>query len=169
LIISSDTFVPYKRPPLSKELWFSSKEERRKLKYNDWEGNPQEYSTKEFYLNVLDHLFILLCSLFFLPESMYDVVHDEDTTISPLSKVKIILQHKAQRIDRREHVVYLDDGREIKYGKVLIATGGEPKKIPEVDHLPSELKARVTTYRTVCIFVFDLQSRYLCIFTGKGL
>jgi programmed cell death 8 (apoptosis-inducing factor) len=42
-IITAESYVPYMRPPLSKELWFSEPEESTQLKFKDWAGESREY------------------------------------------------------------------------------------------------------------------------------
>jgi len=43
----------------------------------------------------------------------------------------------------------LSDGTEIKYDKCLIATGGKPKSLPQLESLPEDLKEHVTLFRKV--------------------
>jgi len=43
----------------------------------------------------------------------------------------------------------LSDGTEIQYDKCLIATGGKPKSLPQLESLPEDLKQHVTLFRKV--------------------
>ncbi len=46
------------------------------------------------------------------------------------SRVELWTRRRAVRLDLRAHLVGLDDGLEIRYDKLLLATGGHPRKIP---------------------------------------
>ncbi|MEM3637162.1 MAG: FAD-dependent oxidoreductase [Conexivisphaerales archaeon] len=43
--------------------------------------------------------------------------------------IDVILGHSAVRLERKEKTIVLDDGRKFRYGKVLLATGGKPRKL----------------------------------------
>ncbi|MGH8114037.1 MAG: NAD(P)/FAD-dependent oxidoreductase [Rhodanobacteraceae bacterium] len=56
----------------------------------------------------------------------------EDDIWRPIDKARaaVTLQHRATRIDRGTHMVQDDKGDTWKYRKLLIATGGTPRKLP---------------------------------------
>ncbi|KAI9143161.1 hypothetical protein BKA69DRAFT_1062585 [Paraphysoderma sedebokerense] len=127
LIITAENYVPYERPPLSKELWFTSDPDvANSLKFKNWQGQ--------------------MASVFYEPETEYDVVQNLEPTGSGL---KILKGHKATKLNVENQTLILDDGREIKYGKLLLATGGNPRALPLQKGLPASVQNRVTTYRTL--------------------
>ncbi|GAA1997676.1 NAD(P)/FAD-dependent oxidoreductase [Catenulispora subtropica] len=46
------------------------------------------------------------------------------------NRVGLRLGRTAVAVDRERHVVRLDDGTEVEYGKLLLATGSSPKRLP---------------------------------------
>lgn len=44
--------------------------------------------------------------------------------------VELVTGHKASHLDTAAHTVALDDGRSIQYSKLLLATGGQPRRLP---------------------------------------
>ncbi|KAL7746405.1 hypothetical protein RI367_008249 [Sorochytrium milnesiophthora] len=131
LIITGEEYPPYQRPPLTKELWFSEDAKiADTLAFKNWEGKQT--------------------SIFYDPESRYDVIADGSAGLKPTGKgVKLVKGHRATKLDVHEQVVTLDDGREIKYDKVLLATGGTPRQLPQQQRLPKEIEGKVVTYRTL--------------------
>ena len=59
------------------------------------------------------------------------------------------------KIDPEAHTATLDDGSTIKYEKCLIATGGQPRTVPEFDNAPLEVQQRTTLFRGICL-PFDI-------------
>jgi len=59
--------------------------------------------------------------------------------------IELICGHLAQGVDRRKRIVALDDGREIGYDKLLLATGSTPFIVPVPGH---DLKD-VVTFRDI--------------------
>ncbi len=59
-----------------------------------------------------------LNKLFFKDESFYRQ-----------ENVELMLGHRATSIDRSKKLVKLDDGNELSYNKLLLATGGRPRKL----------------------------------------
>lgn len=111
------------RPPLSKELWFS--ENPSELKFKDWAGTERE--------------------VVLLPVDEYN--SDFDTVVP--KKSKLLLGHAVKAIDVEAHVLVLDDGRKIKYEKVLLATGGTPKVLKWVKQLSEDLRKHFSTFRNI--------------------
>jgi 3-phenylpropionate/trans-cinnamate dioxygenase ferredoxin reductase component len=48
--------------------------------------------------------------------------------------VELVLGTRVDRLDETTHEVLLGDGSRMRYGKLLIATGGRPHKFPGLDH-----------------------------------
>ncbi|KAF7732580.1 Apoptosis-inducing factor 1, mitochondrial [Apophysomyces ossiformis] len=124
IIIAEEEYAPYMRPPLSKELWFSEDPEVAKnLVFKDWQGTERN----TIYEDV----------------SKYEVIKDASGSDVETTKTKLLF-NQVTGLNVEDHTVTLKDGSVIYYNKVLIATGGTPKKLPgQGDH------AQVTTYRSV--------------------
>ncbi|RKO87630.1 hypothetical protein BDK51DRAFT_14531, partial [Blyttiomyces helicus] len=132
LIIGDEPHDPYQRPPLSKELWFNAIEGAEASRaFDDWEGNRR--------------------SIFYLPQESYELIRanaiDKSVWPSPNSKIRLITGVKVSRLDVEGHFIHLENGKKIRYSKVLLATGGHPKTIPAVANLPPEAAKRVLTFR----------------------
>jgi len=128
LIVGEEERLPYMRPPLSKELWFmTDKEAVQELRFKQWNGRER--------------------SLYFEPSSFYTPV--SDLMDSPKGGISLLTGRKVIRIDPKAQVAYLSDGTEIGYEKCLIATGGKPKSLAQVDSLPADLKEHVTLFRKI--------------------
>lgn len=109
LIITEEDMRPYMRPPLSKELWFSEdRESAKELQFKQWNGKWRNlfYEDEEFYVK---------------PSKLPTLTS---------GGVALLKGKKVTKINPKNSSVTLDDGTEIKYGKCLIATGGEPKNLP---------------------------------------
>jgi len=128
LIVGEEERLPYMRPPLSKELWFmTDKEAVQDLRFKQWNGRER--------------------SLYFEPSSFYTPV--SDLMDSPKGGISLLTGRKVVRIDPKAQVAYLSDGTEIGYEKCLIATGGKPKSMSQVESLPADLKDHVTLFRKI--------------------
>ncbi|KAL5037611.1 hypothetical protein BDV3_007279 [Batrachochytrium dendrobatidis] len=130
LIISEEEFVPYQRPPLSKELWFAD-DTSQQLTFKDWEGNQR--------------------SLFYFPKESYRVLSlDQISTLeSPCTKIQYLANTKVVKLNPEDQTVVLSSGDRIQYSRVLIATGGTPKSLPVFDGLSEKAKSRVMTFRGI--------------------
>jgi programmed cell death 8 (apoptosis-inducing factor) len=106
LIISEDSYAPYQRPPLSKELWQSESEDAEKLIFSNWDGKKihVEYEPKEAYENQ--------------------------------KNVTLMTNSKVVELDTVTQTVKLANGKVFQYDKCLIATGGTPREIPGSEALP---------------------------------
>ncbi|TPX48044.1 hypothetical protein SeLEV6574_g02283 [Synchytrium endobioticum] len=129
-------FPPYMRPPLSKELWFEA--DPGTLRFKDWNGKER--------------------SLFYQPEEYYVQV---DNSLAPLyspnsepTKVRFLPRTIVSSIDPDEHCVFLANGKAIKYSKILIATGGTPKRLDIFDSVPAAAQKHIHTYRSINDFKF---------------
>ncbi|CAO3657770.1 unnamed protein product [Umbelopsis ramanniana] len=125
IIIGNESVPPYMRPPLSKELWFSDDTNASQtLNFKDWQGNER--------------------SALYQDISQYEIITDVADLNKETTKIKLLLQKTVNKLDVEAHTVELDDGSVIEYNKVLLATGGSPK------HLPNQSNVKnVTTFRTV--------------------
>jgi 3-phenylpropionate/trans-cinnamate dioxygenase ferredoxin reductase subunit len=62
---------------------------------------------------------IALSKLFFKKEEFYKS-----------ENIEVITGRSATELNIKEHIVKLDDGLEFSFGKLLLATGGKPRKLP---------------------------------------
>nr|APA32591.1 mitochondrial apoptosis-inducing factor 1 [Apostichopus japonicus] len=128
LVIGEEDFLPYMRPPLSKELWFSDdKEKVNDLKFQQWNGKER--------------------SVFFEPDSFY--CKPSELPIKEKGGVAVLSGHQVVRLDVHKKTVTLDDGTKITYDKCLIATGGNPRNLPEIEKAGSDVMERVTLFRNI--------------------
>lgn len=125
LIIADEPFVPYMRPPLSKELWFNTDSHATEaFHFTDWHGEekPIFYQDPQYYeLNTL--------------------------RASDGKKPRLQLGHKAVALDVEEKIITLANGQRITYERLLLATGGKPKQLPVLMEAPPEVKSRCSTFR----------------------
>ncbi|KAI8974719.1 apoptosis-inducing factor, mitochondrion-associated, C-term-domain-containing protein [Pilobolus umbonatus] len=125
IIVSEEGVAPYMRPPLSKEFWFSDDAQiGNTLNFKDWQGNER--------------------NIVYRSKDDYELIEDASGSDLQTDKTKLLLNKKVTGLNVEEHSITLDDGSEIYYHKVLIATGGEPKKLSM-----QEESDQVTTFRTV--------------------
>ncbi len=131
LIITEEDRTPYMRPPLSKELWYATKKPEiteSDVKFQQWNGKDR--------------------SIFYEPEQFYTPV--EKLTHRSKGGIAVLKGRKVVKLDADSQVAVLDDGREIRYQKCLIATGGRPKTLSAFENLP---KDKVSIYRNVDDYV----------------
>lgn len=124
LAIGEEPYKPYMRPPLSKELWLSD-ESRKTLSFKQWNGRER--------------------SIFFEHEDFY--CHPDQLMERETGGIAVVSNCRVVRIDSEAQKAILEDGREIRYEKCLIATGGQPKNLPVFEK--PELSGKITLYRTV--------------------
>ncbi|KAG8188183.1 hypothetical protein JTE90_019461 [Oedothorax gibbosus] len=126
LIVGEEPFVPYMRPPLSKEMWFDEKADGAKsLSFSQWNGKNR--------------------SLFYEPEEYFFSIRE--LLDSKNGGVSIIRGKKVVKVDATQQTIHLDSGEKISYAKCLLATGSRPKNL-EAFEGPS-LKKHVTLYRNI--------------------
>ncbi|CAO3637451.1 unnamed protein product [Mucor hiemalis] len=125
IIIGDEGYAPYMRPPLSKELWFSEDPNvAETLVFKDWSGSERN----TIYQDI----------------SEYEVIEDASGSDVQSNKPKLLLNKSVSKLNVEDHTVTLNDGSVIYYHKVLLATGGEPKKLPaQADD------KNVTTFRSI--------------------
>lgn len=130
LMISNESYLPYMRPPLSKEIWFNDDPEvLETLIFKQWNGSER--------------------SLFYEPDDFY--TRCPQLTNADNGGVAVARGWKITRIDAVEKLAYLDDGVPIKYNKCLIATGATPRVSPvfKVAMADDKLKDLIKIYRNV--------------------
>ncbi|KAG0063541.1 Apoptosis-inducing factor 1, mitochondrial [Linnemannia elongata] len=129
LIIGNEEIGPYMRPPLSKEMWFNKDEETTKnLSFKDWQGKER---------NIVLHG----------KETIQSIDQEALEKIeSAESGVKLLTGATVEDLNIAEQSLTLNNGKVLKYGKVLLATGGVPKTLPV---LKGAGEGKVTTFRSV--------------------
>ncbi|KAG8447698.1 hypothetical protein GDO86_014990 [Hymenochirus boettgeri] len=131
LILSDESELPYMRPPLSKELWFSEDANvTETLRFKQWNGKER--------------------SIFFQPSSFY--VPPEQLMSVENGGVAVLTGRKVVHMDVRENKVKLDNGTQISYEKCLIATGGTPRSLPAIDRAGEDVIKRTTLFRRISDF-----------------
>ncbi|XP_062392499.1 apoptosis-inducing factor 1, mitochondrial isoform X3 [Sardina pilchardus] len=128
LIVTEEPDLPYMRPPLSKELWFSDDPEvTESLRFKQWNGKER--------------------SIFFQPPSFY--VDPIELTKVENGGVAVLTGRKVVHMDVRGNKIRLQDGAEITYDKCLIATGGIPRNLQVIERAGDEVMQRTTLFRKV--------------------
>ena len=86
-------------------------------------------------------------SLYFELPAFYTPV--EQLMESPKGGISVLQGKRVAKIDAKAQLAYLEDGTTIGYDKCLIATGGKPKSLPQLDNVPAEIKDKVTLFRKI--------------------
>ena len=98
----------------------------------------------------------LFCRLYFEAEGSLEPVDGSSPlpTIGDGEKGRAFLLagRKVVALDVDHRVVTLDNGQQVEYGKLLLATGGVPRQLGMVKALPDHVRELVTTYRKVADF-----------------
>lgn len=106
LVIANESFYPYMRPPLSKEIWFNEDAAAvKKLMFKQWNGSER--------------------SLFYEPDDFY--IDCSVLMTSPNGGVAVARGWTVTHLDAVERLAYLEDGTAIQYDKCLVATGATPR------------------------------------------
>ncbi|XP_018547295.1 apoptosis-inducing factor 1, mitochondrial isoform X1 [Lates calcarifer] len=128
LIVTDEPDLPYMRPPLSKELWFSDDPSvTETLRFKQWNGKER--------------------SIYFQPPSFY--INPEDLDSAENGGVAVLTGKKVIHMDVRGNKVKLDDNTEISYDKCLIATGGVPRNLQAIERAGEEVMKRTTLFRKI--------------------
>jgi len=128
LIVTEEPDLPYMRPPLSKELWFSDDPNMTDtLRFKQWNGKER--------------------SIYFQPRSFY--IGPEDLTSAENGGVAVLTGKKVVYMDVRGNKIQLDDKTEISYDKCLIATGGVPRNLQVIERAGEEVMKRTTLFRKI--------------------
>ncbi|EDO49650.1 predicted protein, partial [Nematostella vectensis] len=128
LIIGDEEYVPYMRPPLSKELWYSEDDEAvANLRFKQWNGKER--------------------SILFEPDTFYcspqELPNKEEGAVAFLKGRKVV------SVDPKDKKIQLEDGTLVSYDKLLLATGGAPKSLPIFEKSSNNIKKKVTLFRKV--------------------
>ncbi|KAK7602035.1 hypothetical protein V9T40_009476 [Parthenolecanium corni] len=127
LLISSEPYYPYMRPPLTKEIWSDDNPEVvEKLSFKQWNGSER--------------------SLFFEPEEFFLPLEKFDE--EPKGGLSVARGWSITQIDADKKLATLDDGTQIEYGKCLLATGIHPKVVPPFDKL-KHFNNKVSVFRNI--------------------
>lgn len=128
LIVTDEPDLPYMRPPLSKELWFSDDPSvTETLRFKQWNGKER--------------------SIYFQPPSFY--INPEELESTGNGGVAVLTGKKVVHMDVRGNKVKLDDNTEISYDKCLIATGGVPRNLQVIERAGDEVMKRTTLFRKI--------------------
>nr|XP_019941337.1 PREDICTED: apoptosis-inducing factor 1, mitochondrial isoform X1 [Paralichthys olivaceus] len=128
LIVTEESELPYMRPPLSKELWFSDDSSvTETLRFKQWNGKER--------------------SIYFQPPSFY--IQIEELASAENGGVAVLSGRKVVHMDVRGNKVKLDDDTEISYNKCLIATGGVPRNLQALERAGEEVMKRTTLFRKI--------------------
>lgn len=128
LIVTDEPDLPYMRPPLSKELWFSDDPSvTDTLRFKQWNGKER--------------------SIYFQPASFY--ISPEELDSAENGGVAVLTGKKVVHMDVRGNKVKLDDETEISYDKCLIATGGVPRNLQVIERAGDEVMKRTTLFRKI--------------------
>ncbi|XP_037124886.1 apoptosis-inducing factor 1, mitochondrial isoform X7 [Syngnathus acus] len=148
LIVTDEPDLPYMRPPLSKELWFSDDPTvTETLRFKQWNGKER--------------------SIYFQPPSFY--ITPEELSTAENGGVAVLSSKKVVHMDVRGNKVKLDDDTEISYDKCLIATGGIPRNLQVIDRAEEEVKQKTTLFRKIDDFrTLDKVSRNIKSITVIG-
>ncbi|KAJ8967863.1 hypothetical protein NQ317_017630 [Molorchus minor] len=133
LVITNESFFPYMRPPLSKEIWFNDdKESVKKLIFKQWNGSER--------------------SLFYEPDDFY--TECKDLIKAPNGGVAVARGWSVKKIDVMEKIAYLEDDYQIHYNKCLLATGATPRVSPvfQVAIGDENICDRIKLYRNIYDF-----------------
>lgn len=131
LIVGSEKYRPYMRPALSKELWFTEPRLRRELNFKWWNGKEKSifYEIEEFFIPL------------------------ERLETRETGGVSLINGTRLARLDPENRIAHLENGQTIKYDKCLLAPGGKPKTLPQLEEAPQEVKDRIVYFRTADDFL----------------
>ncbi|XP_054611664.1 apoptosis-inducing factor 1, mitochondrial isoform X2 [Dunckerocampus dactyliophorus] len=128
LIVTDEQDLPYMRPPLSKELWFSDDPAvTDTLRFKQWNGKER--------------------SIYFQPPSFY--ITPEELSSAENGGVAVFTGKKVVHMDVRGNKVKLDDDTEISYDKCLIATGGVPRNLQVLERAGEEVLKKTTLFRKI--------------------
>lgn len=131
LVVTTESYFPYMRPPLSKEIWYNDdKDSINKLIFKQWNGSER--------------------SLFYEPEDFY--TNCEKLLDNENGGVAVARGWTVTHLDAAERRAYLDDGSTIQYDKCLIATGAKPKILPVFEaaaNNDNHIRERVRLFRNI--------------------
>lgn len=125
LVIGDETYVPYMRPPLSKELWFSTDDAATAaFRFTDWHGEEKP--------------------IFYQDSNYYET---GNIRAPNGKKPRLLLGHRAVTLDVEDKIITLDNGQQVSYERLLLATGGRPKQLSVLSEAAPTVATRCSTFR----------------------
>lgn len=122
LVISNEEHPPYKRSPLSKDLWSS-----------ETNGPTNIHEIKQ--------------QIYFEPTDYYtdamQLLSEEDGGIS------ILTNRTAKNLNLCERKVILNDGTEIEYEECLLAIGSKPRNLLVFQTAPLRVRSKISFFRSL--------------------
>ncbi|CAF0999034.1 unnamed protein product [Rotaria magnacalcarata] len=147
LVVSAENYMPYMRPPLSKDIWYTDDDDLiSKHSFKQWNGNEK--------------------SLYFFDNEFYSDVKTLNEQES--GGVAVVLGRKVINLDLKNSVAKLDNGWEITFEKCLIATGGQGKNLKIFQTVSNRLKNKITLYRGVSIDAYIIVMFYISVVVPKN-
>ncbi|XP_063909036.1 apoptosis-inducing factor 1, mitochondrial isoform X2 [Zophobas morio] len=147
LVITNESFHPYMRPPLSKEMWYNEDAEAvKKLIFKQWNGSER--------------------NLFYEPDDFY--IKCTQLIQNPNGGVAVARGYTVTHLDVYNRIAYLDDGYAIEYDKCLLATGANPKMLNVFDAACSSdpnVDERVMLFRNI----FDFEDVFEAFEASKSV
>lgn len=104
LMVTDESYPPYMRPPLSKEMWFNHEPHTGAFEFTDWHGFKKPI---------------------FFQDTPYYAQADEDQAHAAHRRPRLLTGKQAVRIEG--NTAYLHDGTTIRFEKALLATGSRPR------------------------------------------
>ena len=144
VVIGEESYSPYMRPPLSKELWLTPANDDtveansiEQPAFLQWSGRPRSvFLEKSQFYCALEELQTRENGGISIGHGLRVVsLNPRKQTVTVMPSLADIYDSEAPR-------------REISYGKCLIATGGKPKSIPQFDNIVGKSE-NVTFYRNI--------------------
>lgn len=135
LMITNEPYFPYMRPPLTKELIHNKdRNATKRLAFTQWDGSERSvfFEPDEFYLPCLE-------------------LNDSET-----GGVCVARGWTVTKLNPDLKYIVLEDGKQIKYDKCLLATGVSPKNLPIFLNSDPAIQKKVTLYRALQDFI-DLE------------
>lgn len=127
LVLADESYMPYMRPPLSKEVWFNPELGAEQRRFKQWNGVER--------------------SLFYEPEDFYMSV--DKLMESQNGGVAVARGYKVEKIDVEQQIAILEGGTEIKYDKCLIATGVRPRSLKVFNQAPAKVQDKIISYKEI--------------------
>lgn len=115
LMVTDESYPPYMRPPLAKELWYNFDRNTdeahgntcESYDFTDWHGERKP--------------------IFFQDPQFYDDANQPSHGTG--RSVRLLTGRRAKSIDPAARIVTLHDGSQVYYEKALLATGSSPKQL----------------------------------------
>jgi programmed cell death 8 (apoptosis-inducing factor) len=129
IMIGEESYPPYMRTPLSKELWFrENAPSPDSFEFTDWGGEKRSifYEKPEFFTDV-----------------------DKVSGPNGVPGTALLLGNRVVDMNVHAKRLKLANGDVVKYDKCLLATGGTPRSIPLLDEADDAIRDKVKLYRSI--------------------